>query len=117
MKKKPQIPKPPRTIKAQAKAAADLRREPSTPILWSAAIAEAPVPAGSSEASAVAFRKHYAQELVKLGHAKAAGKPGNPTKLPRRLLTAPQSEFDEHEVRRAAAGLSWNEWARRRLLQ
>lgn len=120
----PSVPKFSLTsVKKLAKQAADKRKPPEEPIAWSAALAEAPLPDGLPAAWEGEFRKRYAERLVKLGHAKAAGrsgtsgKPGKPTKLHRRLMNAPLEEFEEHDKRAEKAGLSWSTWARRKLLQ
>lgn len=106
-----------------ANAAGKERREPSTELAWSAALAEAPVPIDLPDPWVPEFRKAYAAKLVKLGYAKvagragASGKPGTATKLHRRLVNAPLSEFEAQDEKAREEGVSWSLWARRKLSQ
>lgn len=111
-----------RTLLARARAAARELDRPDEPLGWAEAMALAPWPKAGPPAFEREFRKAFAEGLVKRGIAKPAakagkksGKPGTPTKLMRRLLSATPEEFAAQDKLAEAAGLSWSTWARRDL--
>lgn len=111
-----------RLVTKLAREAAGKRREPAGEAIgWAQAQAEAPLPADLPSAWEGAFRYAYALRLVKMGYAKkarragASGRSGTPTGLHRRLVTAPLEEFEAHDVKAKAAGVSWSTWVRRKL--
>jgi len=86
--------------------------------MWSTALAEAHIPEWVPETRIRDFQKAYALQLVKLGFAKPAGKPGKATKLPRRLLTATEDQFADMDRRVTESGMiSWSAWALKKLLR
>jgi hypothetical protein len=121
----------PRALMARARAAAKAHKRPEEPLGWAEALADAPWPKGAPPAWEGDYRRAFAEALVKRGIAKPAARAGRAlpsdkrpwagrkeretTKLMRRLLSADPKEFAEQDKRAETAGLSWSNWARRKL--
>jgi hypothetical protein len=110
-------------VKRDAIKAANARKAPAEPLAWSEALAEAPVPVFTLPAFEAVFRREYAAQLVKIGHAKKAATSGRPgksgkggtTDLLRRTVYLTQQEIDDQDAQAGGLGLSWSTWARRKL--
>lgn len=113
---------PDATVSKLARAAASRRKAPTSSLSWSAALAEAPLPATLRPAWETHFRREYAAQLVELGHAKKAGASsgrysgvGGTTSLSHRKVYQTELEFTEQDAQAKASGLTWSSWARRKL--
>ena len=109
-------------LPALARAAAAKRRAPREPLSWAAALTEAPWGPTLPPAWETEFRRAYAAELVERGHATEAHRPGKSgasgkTTLKRYQVSQTDEEHDGQVARAEAAGLSWAEWARRKLAE
>jgi hypothetical protein len=113
-------------VQAIAQAAALKRKQPRAPLSWSEALSEAPWnPKKFPSPWERDFRVAYAtallargKEFVRKPNTSGSATSSGKTDLPRRQVTAPQEEFDEHDRRwRAAGEKSWSSWARKKLLE
>jgi hypothetical protein len=112
-----------RELLAQARKAAKDFERPDEPLGWREAMAAAPWPKSAPPAWEDAFRRAFAQALVKRGIAREAARPGStrdlskpsqPTNLFRRLVSASEAEFAAQDRHIKAIGArSWSTWARR----
>ncbi len=123
----PKSTDPAKYLPALAREAAKKRRPPKEPMLWSEALAEAPWDKEEMPAPwGREFRKAYAAELERLGHAQGAktvtdrktatlkADRDRTTLLDRRTLRAMTEEFEAMDAVVADIGnVTWTTWARR----